>query len=101
VHKDFLITLYKSKSSHKRFTFRKGHCPAVNINQTITPQTKVVQYIEVHLDCKVNWKEHNDTKRKHIDLKTKEIKWLKEKKSQLSIQNKLLFYKAVIKPICS
>ena len=36
-----------------------------------------------------------------IDLKTKEINWLIGKKSHLSIQNKLLIYKAVIKPIWS
>jgi hypothetical protein len=36
-------------------------------------------------------------KRKQIDLKTKEINWLKgKKKSNLSIENKLLIYKAVI-----
>jgi hypothetical protein len=38
---------------------------------------------------------------KKIDLKTKEINWLIEKKSHLSIENKLLIYKAVIKPIWS
>ena len=40
-------------------------------------------------------------KRKQIDLKTKEINWLIGKKSHLSIENKLLIYKAVIKPIWS
>ena len=30
--------------SHITFTLRKGHCPAVNINQTIIPQTEVVKY---------------------------------------------------------
>ena len=29
-----------SKSSHLKFSLRKGHCPAVNINQTIIPQQK-------------------------------------------------------------
>jgi len=40
-------------------------------------------------------------KRKQIDLKAKEINWLMGKKSHLSIQNKLLIYKAAIKPIWS
>jgi len=35
------------------------------------------------------------------DLKTKEINWLKGKKSHLAIENKLLIYKAVVKPIWS
>jgi hypothetical protein len=40
-------------------------------------------------------------KRKQIDLKTKQINWLIGKKSHLSIENKLLIYKAVIKPLWS
>jgi hypothetical protein len=40
-------------------------------------------------------------KRKQIDLNTKEINWLIGKISHLSIENKLLIYRAVIKPIWS
>jgi hypothetical protein len=47
------------------------------------------------------WKEHIARKGREIDLKTKEIIRLIGKKSQLSIQNKLLIYKAAIKPIWS
>jgi hypothetical protein len=64
------------QSSHITFTLRKGHCPAVNINQTIIPQTDAVKYPGLHFDCRLNWKEHIATNRKQIDLKTKEISWL-------------------------
>jgi len=40
--KKWNIKVNESKSSHITFTLRKGHCPAVNINQTITPPTEVV-----------------------------------------------------------
>jgi hypothetical protein len=40
-------------------------------------------------------------KRKQIDLKTKEISWLKGKKFHPSIENKLLIYRAVMKPVWS
>jgi hypothetical protein len=89
-----------NESSHRTtFTLRKGHCPAVNINQTIIPQTEAVKYPGLHFDCRLNWKEHIARKRKQIDLKTKEIKWLIGKKSHLSIENELLIHKAVVKPI--
>jgi len=39
------INVNESKSWHITFTLRKGHCPAVNINQTIIPQTEVVKYL--------------------------------------------------------
>jgi hypothetical protein len=95
------IKVNESKSSHITFTLWKGHCPAVNINQTIVPQTEVVKYLELHFNYMINWKEHIAIKRKQIDLKTKEINWLTGKKSHLSIENKLLIYRAVIKPIWS
>ena len=92
--KKWKIKVNKSRWSNITFTLRKGHCPAVNINQTIIPQTEVVKYLGLHFDSRLNWKEHIAKK---IDLKTKEIKWLIGKKSHLSIENKLLIYKAVIK----
>jgi hypothetical protein len=52
--KKWKIKVNESKSSHIKFTLRKDHCPAVNINQTIIPQTEVVKYF----DCRLNWKEH-------------------------------------------
>jgi hypothetical protein len=97
------IKVNESKSLYVMFTLRKDHCPAVNINQTIIPQTEVVKYLGLHFDCKINWKEHIAKKRKQIYLKTKEINWLIGKKSHLliSAENKLLVYKAAIKPIRS
>jgi hypothetical protein len=91
----------ESKPTHVQFTLRKGHCPAVNINQMIIPQTETVKYLGLHFDCRLNWKEHIAKKRKQIDLKTKEINLLIRKQSHLSIENKILIYKAVIKPIWS
>jgi hypothetical protein len=73
----------ESKSSHITFTLRKGHCPAVNINQTIIPQTEAVKYLGLHFDYRLNWKEHITRKRKQINLKTKEINWLIEKNSSI------------------
>jgi len=77
---------------------RKGHCPAVTINQTVIPQTELVKYLGLHFDCRLNWKKHIAKKRKQIDLKTKEINCLIGKNSHLSIENKLLIYEAVIEP---
>jgi len=61
--------------SHINFTLQKDHCPAVNINQTIIPQTEAVKYLRLHFDCGLNWKEHIARKRKQVDLKIKKINW--------------------------
>jgi len=41
--KKWKIKVNESKSSHIKFTVWKGHCSAVNINQTIKPQTEAVK----------------------------------------------------------
>ena len=93
------IKVNETKSSHITFTLRKDHCPAVSINQTFIQQVESVKYLGLHFDRRLNWKQHIAKKRKQTDLKTKEINWLIGKKFNLFIENKLLIYKAVIKPI--
>jgi hypothetical protein len=68
--KKWKINVQESNSSHINFTLRKGHCPAVEINQTILPQTEVVKYLGLRFDCRFNLKEHIVKKN---DLKTKVI----------------------------
>ena len=69
--KTWKINVNESKSSHITSTLRKGHYTAVNINQTIVPQTEALKYLGLHFDCKLNWKEHIARKVKQIDLKQK------------------------------
>ena len=63
------------------------------------PQVESVKYLGLHFDCKLNWKEHIAKKRKQTDIKAKEINLLIGRNSNLSLENKLLVYQAVIKPI--
>jgi len=67
--KKWKIKVNESKSSHVTFALRKGHCPAVNVNQPILPQTETVKYLGLDFDCRLNWKEHIARKRKQINLK--------------------------------
>jgi hypothetical protein len=51
------------------------------------------------LDRRLTWRKHITTKRKHIDLKLRNLYWLIGRKSQLSLANKLLVYKEILKPV--
>jgi hypothetical protein len=51
------------------------------------------------MDGKLNWREHTAKKRKQIDLRFKQLYWILGRKSPLSLENKVLVYKAVIEPI--
>jgi hypothetical protein len=81
--KKWKIKVNESKSSHIRFTLRKGHCSAVNINQTIIPQTEAVKYLGLHFDCRLNWKEHTAKKRKKYRLKNKRDQLVDRKKNSI------------------
>jgi len=70
------LKINETKSSHITFTLRRGHCPPVYINQTVAPQAETVKYLGLHFDKRLTWKDHVATKRKQLDLKTREIYWL-------------------------
>jgi hypothetical protein len=93
------LKINETTSSHITFTLRRGHCPPLYINQTVVPQAETVKYLGIHFDKRLTWKNHVATKRKQLDLKTREIYWLVGKHSPLSLENKLLVYKTVLKPV--
>lgn len=53
----------------------------------------------MHLDRRLTWRKHIETKRKELNFKTSKIYWLLGPKSKLSLENKLLVYKVILKPI--
>jgi len=55
----------------------------------------------IHFDCRFNWKEHVAKKKKSNRIKNRRDQMVDRKKSHTSMGNKLLIYKAVIKPIWS
>jgi hypothetical protein len=81
------------------FTLRREQCPQVRLNNNNIPQSPSVKYLGINLDSKLTWKDHITKKCKQIDIKTKELNWLIGRRSKLSIENKVLLYKTIIKPI--
>jgi hypothetical protein len=51
------------------------------------------------IDTKLAWKQHIVKKRKQVNITIKQLNWLLARKSNLAIENKLLFYKTIIIPI--
>ena len=93
------LKINESKSSHISFVLRQGQCPPVQINQTNIPQTETVKYLGIHFDRCLTWKDHVQTKHKQLEHKTTEIKWLIGRHSPLSLENKIIIYKTVLKPV--
>jgi hypothetical protein len=87
------------KSNHITFTLRKKDSPPVRLGSTILPDTNCVKYLGFHLDRRLTWKLHIKKKRDEINLKCRSLYWLLGRNSVLSVDNKLLIYNSVLKPI--
>jgi hypothetical protein len=58
-----------------------------------------VKYLRLHLDRKLTWHYQIFTKRKQLSLTLTKMYWLLGRSSRLSLPNKLLLYKTILKPI--
>ena len=87
------------KSSHITFTLKRGTCPKVKLNGNDLPQNNEVKYLGIHLDEKLTWQSHIMNKRKQLGIKLRSMIWLLGRTSKLSLENKILIYKAILKPV--
>jgi hypothetical protein len=87
------------KSVHITFTTRSGKCPPVHMNNIQLPSSDQVKYLGLHLDSKLTCRDHIFTKRKQLGLTLTKMNWLLCRRSHLSLLNKLLLYKSILKPI--
>ena len=99
--KTWRIKANEAKSKHVTFTLRKQKCPNVNLNDIQIPQSDSARYLGIHLDNKLTWKHHILTKRKALGLQLNKFLWLINQNSPLSLENKLIIYKSILKPIWS
>ena len=88
-----------AKSIHVTFTLRTQTCPPVLLNSTPIPQSDSAKYLGLHLDRRLTWQKHIFTKRKQLGLTLTSLHGLIGASSKMSLQNKILLYKTVIKPI--
>lgn len=95
------IQVNTEKSTHITFTNKRSTCPQVTINNTPIPTKKEVKYLGLHLDERLTWKPHIKAKKQQLNLKVRQMNWLIGRKSQLTLENKLLLYKAILTPIWS
>lgn len=97
--KKWNIRVNATKSAHITFSLRKEATPTINLNRIPIPQVDCVKYLGIHMDKRLTWGAHVKAKRNQLNLKTKKMYWLLGYKSELSTENKLLLYKALLKPI--
>lgn len=96
---DWRIKINPTKSTHVTFTLRKQTCPSVFMYGSAIPFSHKVRYLGLHIDRRLTWNTHIDTKRKTLEIRRKQLYSLLGKHSKLPLHLKLLVYKTVIRPI--
>lgn len=97
--KKWRIKSSSTKSVQVTFTLRREECPPVKLDGEFLPQSDSVKYLGLHLDRRLTWKKHLQAKRQQLKLKYSSLYWLLGRNSKLSVDNKLLIYKTILKPI--
>ncbi|CAB0001509.1 unnamed protein product [Nesidiocoris tenuis] len=95
------IRLNEAKSVHIDFTNRSIVYTPTFINGVAIPYVNEAKYLGMTLDAKLRWKEHVKKKKTELVLKLRKMYWLIGRQSTMTIGNKLLLYKQVLKPVWS
>lgn len=93
------IKVNETKSSHITFTLRRETCSTVTLNNNPIPQKVEVNYLGMNLDRRLTWRKHIEAKRTQCNIKSSKLQWLLSSNAKLSLENKILIYKSIIKPI--
>lgn len=81
------------------FALRPGNCPPVHLDSYALPHQDTVRYLGLHLDRRLTWRHHIKTKRQQLKLRYTNLSWILGRNSKLSVDNKLLIYKSILKPV--
>ncbi|KAI5750924.1 hypothetical protein M8J77_002517 [Diaphorina citri] len=93
------IKLNESKSVHVDFTYRNLPYMPIYLNNVVIPYSNQAKYLGMTLDTKLKWKEHVKKKKDQLNVKFGKMYWLIGRYSKLPVENKLLLYNQVLKPV--
>jgi hypothetical protein len=88
----------ETKTVQVTFTLNRRTCPPVKLNAEQLPQADEVKYLGIHLDRRLTWKKHNHETKAPRPQTTKPV-LAHGRNSPLSLANKLLVYKVILKPV--
>jgi hypothetical protein len=78
---------------------KRENCLTVKLNGKQIPQWEIAILLGIHLDRRLTWQTHIFAKRNNLGLKFQPVYWILGRKLELSIENKLLIQKTILKPI--
>ena len=76
-----------------------NNCPPVTLNNFQLPQAEDGKYLVMHLESRLTWRKHIATKNKQLPHTFKHMYWFLTRMLQMTLDNKFLLYKTILKPI--
>jgi len=93
------IKINEQKCKHITFVLNRQTCPPLSLNNTQIPQVNDVTYLGVHLDRRLTWRRHIESKKVHLELKVSRFHWILNARSPLRLDYKVLLDNSTLKPI--
>jgi hypothetical protein len=93
------IKINATKSKHIIFTLRSYRYQPATMGGKLIPKADAVRYLGIHLDVRLNWKEHIRIKKLQVKDTMRKLYWLMGRQSPVSLESKKLIYVTVVKPI--
>lgn len=90
------IKVNETKSTHITFTLSLKNIPPVHLNNQQIPTNDSVKYLGLVLDKRLTWANHIKEKRTSLNFKLHKLRPLL--RSKISLNNKLLIYKQILRP---
>lgn len=99
--KQWRIKINTDKSVQVTFTLKRSpeECPQLIMNNIPIPVRTQIKYLGITLDKKLTWGPHLKEKRKSVNNRLHLLRPLLN--SKISLQNKLIIYKTIIRPVWS
>ena len=94
------IKLNELKAVHINFSIKKSiDQPALTMHGEIVPYHNKAKYLGMTLDVRIKWSEQYKTKLIELRLRYRQLYWLMGRNSHVSVNNKLLIYNQILKPV--
>ena len=93
------IKINETKSVHVDFTNKNVTYIPVYFNNKLIPYSNQAKYLGMTLDARLRWKAHVKKKREELNIKFRKMYWLMGRHSSMSVENKIILYNQVLKPV--
>lgn len=97
-YKECGVKINESKSTHCRFTLRKGKCPPITLNEHTLPIAASTRYLGIIIDQRLTWSPNLRDKLLSLNNRFRLLRSLLTS-SHMSLPTKLLIYKFYLKPM--